>query len=447
MTLPTNYVLRDTLLNIIKTPKSTSFNIDISIHSESDTSYAFTPLYIDTVQISQDFYDAYMDSILVKIPISPAQYADMYDHRTDLFATLTWTHIAPNSIIPILDPPPTTKTYRVSLINPKDIRQQLKDTKYRLEPDRSIDIRLMDSVSYNMRHIRMEGIMGTPNKPQSVSDVIAMISKCMGASGLYLVPPDNIHRYRQIILPTGAGIEEIFDRLQKGYGVYTKGINYYYHDSMMYIYPPYETNPKFPQKMNVYLGDVGEFAGSPSRHRWLDEEQRVFEIVADGNAKVINLSNMAAENHGTGVYVTRASHLRDNFAKTDSADTTISNMSTLTANVEGLNTTVKGRKNIAYGGQTDNIFEAASEIAKYQAVMLTCIWPTAIPYILKPGHAIRYVYDKGGITEYVNGILDGIMYSYSRQSVISGSGSKPIYIGNAALRLRLEPTDTIDTTE
>ena len=430
----TNTALRNAADNVIAESKPSHFIMSVTFLSETDPNFEHTPIVVDDMTIVQGFGNNYMDDITVRFHASPREYRLFNDHEQNLLATVRMTFLSRTGQTINRRTPPVVRTYRAMLVDPKDMRELTVDAEKRIEYTMTIQMRLVEMSIYRIRQQRIHGIF----QATTLKDILSYITQVFGITTTSIAPPDNTHTYEHITIPPAKGFLEIFTYLQKQYGVYMNGMTYYYTDEALYIYPPYDTDPKFPKTARIYRVEKGDYAGSSSFHRRVDDD--IVDIVVTGNNESLNLGQIGAENNGTTQHFLRASQLIDGFAVP--ADKMISYEENTSLAVE---TSVRknmdsSKKVNRYTRAQDNLFDASSHLAKHQGRMAQVLWAQAVPFLLKPGQHIKYVHENDDKTQHRSGILDNASF-YIERSAQTANGYMFTCYGFLTLRLEIKRKD------
>lgn len=428
-----NKTLSAAIANVMSAYSPAQYLLSLQLLSTVNTSFTYSPMIIDQLTIKQDFFGQYTDNITISFEVASNDYASIQDNSQGLTAVLKITYLDHNGKI-VYTPPPQTYTFNATLVNPKDVRRQLSDVSARTTPDTTMTLRLIDKTVYDLRHIQINGIY----QKTTLSDAISHISQTFKFKTMHLVNPDNTHTYDHLIIPPSKGFSEIYTYLQTKYGVYMKGLNFYATNGVLYIYPPYETGVVFPQTVQIYQADDGAYAGAPSFH---STTGTTTQIVVNKESRSGDLTITSGENKGTASMFLRASSLMDGVVSIDSkkgAAYQPNVAATLRMNNPRLAT--PNTHNSSYGKATDNLFSVATNLASGQAVMMEVVWGHAQPFLLMPGCAVRYSYDKNGAQMTMNGILEGIQCTLNRDTRVSAG---MLCLSSGKLILRLEPDASV----
>lgn len=428
-----NAVLAASIASVMSSPSPAQFLLKIDFLSKTNSKFAYTPLIVDNLVIKQDFAHEYADNIVISFMVASADYATIQDNAEGLLAVLTITSLDRLGST-VYNPPPQQYIYQATIVNPKDIRRQLSDVSQRTLPDTTISIRLIDQTIYDLRHINIHGIY----QNTTLADVMSHIAQTFNFKTLHLVPPDNTHTYDHIVIPPNKNFSEVFTYLQKTYGVYMKGLNFYGSNGVLYIYPPYETGPTFPQTCVVYQADDGAYAGAQAFHKTTGTTT---EIVVNRESFSQDITVTSGENKGTASMFLRSSALVDGVVTVDETKG-VQYQTGLSASLRLQNPRLASgnAQHTTYAKATDNPFSMATALASGQAVMVAADWGHAVPFLLLPGCTVRYSYDQDGVQMTQTGILEGVQCDLNRDARV---GAGVMYLSSGKLILRLQPDPAV----
>lgn len=428
-----NSVLLNSASKVIESKSPTNCTIVAKfISSAEGSNFSFYPMFIDSIHLLYDYAENYGDEIDINMTISPKDYALMQDQGQDLLCILTLTYVDRYGK-QVLNPPPRCVQYHAIINNPEDIRKTVPDVQLYTDPSRKISIRLMEKAVYALKSTKINTIYQTMSPKQ----VIYAIAQDLGVKSIHLVPPDNNHVYDHIEIGSYQGVSSIFGYLQSTIGIYQKGINAYVSKGVLYVYPPYETNPTYDRSSLFYQVDTGRYSGSTVYHR---VENDSVSIVINSQPHSEDLSISGSENIGTGVIFNRASRMGDGYTTIDNNQgTQFTENPSLSISLNNPRTAVGLRNNIKYIHGTDNPFPAMSELISHQASLMTVNWPNADPFQMDPCQKLIYYYDRNGVMIKKTGIMEKALYVFSRKQKID---AKSIFQCDAQLILRLSPNET-----
>lgn len=428
-------MISDTLLDeakaVVKLNTATQFYMDVVFVSSDPTSkFEFSPLQIEDGSLYADPFDTdFSTNFYLEFMLSPHDGVLLAKYKDSLLATLTFTYCDSNGNED-LSRPPFQKQYRVMLA--KAILQmaaQIPEADKLTTPTYKVNVLLIDKSVYDMRLTKINAIL-----PKcTVKDAIYYMAKSFGIQKIHMTEPDNTHVYDHIPLLDCKGIDEAFGLLQKNYGVYLKGMSYYIKDGVLFIYPPFETNPKFSKTMSLYQMDKGRYSGLLSLHK--KESNNNLSIVVTDDPKMVSLAQFGSENVGTGFQFNRASRSAGGLTTVDSnTGSQFTESSTVSLEIDDPDVVDKGKKNTVHIGITDNPYPKASQIASFKASIIQVFWKGSDPLIIDPDYFVRYNYDLNGTMVTATGQIE----SSSTWLVFQGrQGNRNKYYWTTRLTLRV----------
>ncbi len=420
---------------------TTEFTIDLQFTNTNNNSFGQTPLWVDSMTITQDFANNYCDSLTLSLTASPTDYQALFSNSKELMVSVRLVLIDSQTAQPVFNPAPTVRTYRALLKNPQDLSKKYTTGSLTPTPNMPLTeqhigtripvaLSLMEADAYTLRQQQYNG-MFTGN---TINEVIHHITKSYNVKQLYLVPPDNTMKWDHIVIPPGNNIDTIFDYLHFTYGIYMNGLDWYFSGSTLYIYPGYQNHPTIPHTADIFNAASGTYAGMKSYHT-NDLASNNLRIVSTTQVKTTDLSRPAAENIGSGSSFLRSGRLIDKFVTTNANGTFINTNAGLTVGTPVGRTMANAANNPKFSKPTDNIFFESSKLAKWNAMTLECGWKNAVPFLLYPGHSIKYHFDSQGKIQVTQGILENVVYHVTRQRRL-GNGNT--YSADAILNFRAD---------
>jgi hypothetical protein len=209
-----------------------------------------------------------------------------------------------------------------------------------------------------------------------------------------IITPDNPQTYDNFIIPF-MGIDKLYNFLQNRYGIYAKGMGYYFSEDELYIYPQFDTD----RNKNTTDGIVriisvpeGSYLGMDCYHAKIDDD---LWILSNSNKSMQSLNAVGEENSGNVHVTANTDNQRDRSVVINKDGSVTRDKSSLTvvqmSNKAGAMNA--SSQNIKYCGQRSNIYQSTSEMAANNGTVLACEWNMAIPRSIKPGQIVTYQYD------------------------------------------------------
>jgi len=399
--------------------------------------FSLYPFKVDALTFDRNYADNYGDVITMDLKISPRDYALMFDQGQDLLCTVTMIPTDEHGRM-VASKKPIQKQYRALVANPVDLRKIQTDVHVFTQPTMSMQVELVEDIVYTLRHTKINVVFQTCD----VKSAIYGITQRLGIGQLHLVDPDNTHVWDHITIGQHQGIDSIYGYLQSTCGIYARGINSYLTDGVLYVYPPFATDPTYDKTAMFYQVDAGRYNAVSSFHY---TENQTTSIVLNTKPEVQDLSTTASENIGTGFVFNRASRLRDAITYVDpKTGPAYTQDSALVVSLDSPRIASEGKQNLIHIGATDNPYPQMSEIAAGQANLVKTTWMHADPFVLDPCHKLIYYYDSNNVMVKKTGILEQATY---RLQEVTRLGEDFLYGCVGALVLRLSPEGNEIATE
>ena len=524
-------------IKITETPKATCYYIDVVFHNdikknlsftkpidiikdtiskvtskEKETRFDFTPHRINSFRIEQNFVENYMNHYELNVMLTPAQYQKLFYNYKDLRCTVKFyaANINTSQIFgktfkgdPILviedaycvfkDKQDIMKKNPKSTLIPEN--ENAKNTTHQEQYLDNIIFQIMPKEDYQFRSADVNTILNNC----TVKDAIyAIANSAESVDALMCVDPDNKTVYKNIVIPPILSISDALTFLQQYYGIYSKGLGFYYQVGCLYVYPQFETSPILPKdkapdvpvyKKNKYatvtgdvlldeMGDggmthiymVGEdnYTGLQYYHAF---EGKTIHIVSNGKAVFRDLADAGMENVGYGFLAHHSSRDIDS-ARTvlDSKIPLANRFGIWPMNIHqnpnnsylaqdgqnkelGMTSTLA---NVQYVDDKSNIFTLQSMLNSYKRNTAGFVWNNAVPFTFRPGYRICYHYDgedesRRGLDDSTaqslqymtkDGVVDEVTYTFS----LSKSSDPEFYtcMADVGVSLEVDKTNHID---
>lgn len=422
------------------------------IVTNPNTGFEYTALWVEDVIIIRDYVNNYMDIMQVTVEVTHQDLRNILVNMQDLEATLILTPKDEDTGAILYDYDPITFEMMVYMDSQVDLDKIINnsafndpDTEKPLTPEQAQftiqhTFSLISEKMHDVRQIGINAIL----KDVTMQDVLNWVCKQFEFDKVEIIDPKNTMTYEFIVIPPLQYIGTIFTYLQERYGVYDKGIGYYFQDDTMYIYPLFDTDTATSPVTGVMqlLNIPGEqFGGMKSYYTKIDDD---ILVAAAGKSSVKPLNSRGAENVGTSYVSTNTDQVLDQFVKIGNdgkVQRTEDSITTVQLGNTAGNISSK-MQNIKYGGQSTNVYAATSELASYNGTLLTTYWWHCDPNILKPGHSVTYQFDSAkGEYKIQNGRLLRAVYA---SRVITSDTIAPDLVFNCAMEVFLDPDQNGD---
>ena len=414
------------------------------------------------LNIAQDFTGSFGDVIQATILATPDEIRETISHNQDLYCSVVCMPMDTRNMAEATSSDPFILTGRVLLNFKEDMDKMLGANAFgqpdagtgttRLQsPDQAavqydITFHIIEEDVYNLRNTQMNAIL----RDTSVEGVLHWVSERMGATSASIMTPNNTQQYTNMVIPPLKSVQDLFPYMQQRYGVFSKGMGYYFTQGKMYVYPKADQDlSTSPTDTVVHLINIPpkNVTGSNAYHNEITSERAIY-IASTTETNVISPGAEATENQGNVHVSLQADRLKDNwFTKATNgvvnkvADTITSlSLQNTAANISA------NTQRVVYDGESSNPYVATSQMAETNMTLMETGWSHAFPRLLEPGQTIYFHYDShDGQYKIQKGRLQKAMY----QSQIQEQGRSPFQgwmTFNAGLEVRLDP-DLISESE
>ena len=453
-------------MDITEKPVKTCYYIKCTFHNdlkdgltytnpetkEKETKFEFEPIEVSGARIEQKFTDNYLNHYEIKVTLTIPQYLLLYYNYKDLKCDLKlYSADGTTGVVSGIDeegePVLTIENAFCLFKNKNDILKNIPKQSIIAEKEIDINMQVNDNLlpdvtfqlvpkeDFTFRCARINGIF----KDCNLHDVIWTIVKATGcAEAIMLISPDNTKTYKNVVIPPVLSMPELFSFLQRHYGVYNKGLNFFYEFGILYIYPLYETSPVLPKDKSeawgsgykqtslttvkgaitmdevgdggmthVYIAGEGSFIGNPFYHGY---EQNTIHIVANGKNLHKDLADEGVENNGYGFIVQHADRVVDDWrVMLEADDDAGARHGIWQINIqqdpnneymvdEDQNKKIgfisnKDGADLRFKYDSSNRFAVQSILHNYRRSITMFEWNMAVPFTFRPGYKVMCHYD------------------------------------------------------
>jgi hypothetical protein len=445
----TSELLQKKIESIVTIKRSNGLLIDCVIKNYDNKDINIKPIIVERLIIKRYFYNIdptynhFTDNVELYLQLQVLDMIKLYKNSKSLYIELMISFADLETGREDLERGLIRKTYRVYLKDAEDILKkynlkQFKDVddlnnkdKIKLEEHNTIIPVVLQLIEPEMYEIRKKSLNGIFTNI-TIDQFIKYILKCMDISKINMVMPDNNTQYLHLYIdPEYSKFDIIFDYIQKRYGVYFNGFNYYFTNGIMYIYPPYDTNPSFRKEiLHIYRTAPRSYVGMQNYYK---KENDNLYIVSNSDVNITKLSELGYENEGTHELFLRSDNIINH--RTQSGEKFFLNKNTIC--VANKKDSIKNNTIVpSYKKPTINAYYRASSLTKKRAELVLLSWSYAMPFYLIPGHKVKIYYDDNTKIKIQNGILESVIYTFDRQ--VEVKNNQDIFLSNANLVIRCE---------
>lgn len=230
-----------------------------------------------------------------------------------------------------------------------------------------------------------------------------------GIETISIVPPDNNHTFKQLIVPFDTKLIDVPKILQKKYGIYSTGLGWQFYNSKIYVYPLLNFGNRGVTQNSRRLSIINipkqEFPVLDCTYTVKGNE---YIILATGDTEQSDQTERVQSSLGTGVAVIPASKMLDYYSTTSANITTVSKDASFKTFV--LDEKRFDRQNVHVSKKriTNNIYEETAPLVAGLGTKVRVRWDRSAPELLEPGMKVYYYYKDGTELERLEGTLIGV---------------------------------------
>jgi hypothetical protein len=233
-------------------------------------------------------------------------------------------------------------------------------------------------------------------------------------AGVDVREPDNKIDRKQLLVPKGTRLINFPDYCQRRYGLYNHSLGSYIERGEWYIWGLHNTDLYSSSDRTLTIALLDTNAAPATDNSYSMEEKHV-KLLATGEIKHLDNTEMYLQNLGNGVRYQDANKLLDGYADTTAGVTTISRARNLREYLvetrdDGLNWTPYASR------LTSNHHKELSELNERRGAIVNVQWQNSDPDVLRPGMPAKILYSgKDGIKS-LEGIMIGSQHAYSKDT-------------------------------
>lgn len=446
-----NAIMSKAVDKIVKSPEKMFLHVEAVISSIKEDTFKFKIERFISLDIVQDFLSNYSDFIEVRFEMTPPDYIALVENYQDLICKVKLIKYDARDMKEVgllneisgrfilSDKEDLFKKYPVAVMMPTE-----KGGEWESHHSATIEVKaqIIDPVVYELRKVKINAIL----RDVTMNQVLHFVADQFNIGKVSITKSDNNKTYKNFVIPPMRSISDIFTFLQngKGFGVYNKGIAYYYSNDILYVYPMYETDPAISPVVNhMYHVDKNMFEGLDCYHIMDGENTHIL------NNKVINMKDMAEEgyeNSGNAFIIQNSELMVDYWRYMQEYrkfTVPVSNVALMTNNTKSGVT--KNVYNPQFRVSDENPLIYITELYKNDLTAANTMWDHAVPFTFKPGWKIIYHYEGDGTYHTRNGVCTSVVYSIQRSARI---GDKWVFGSSANINMFLSNDDkAINYTE
>lgn len=356
-----------------------------------------------SLSILQDFESNYQDVIQLIVELRPEEYRSVLTNLQDLECQIILYPVDNRTITDIYDKDPIILEYVVFIENQEDVDKQMQSNVF---GDNAEDGDILSQsqagvyipfktylMSKSMRDIRKVQL----NMIATDVDMDAILHwacQQFGVKKCIIIKPDNTSKFNNFIIPPMKNISNLLPYLQDRYGIYKKGMGYYYTDDTLFIYPLYDidssTSPTKDNTIRIVNAVKTVYEAIANTHNWVDGE---LNIIAAKYAHVSPVNTASSENKGDTLVSFNADGILDYLAPVQgSGKVEINDNLTVIRRQNTATNMTSNNQSVVYKNITSNIYQSTSLLAADDGSYLRVLWPNSEPFSISPGQQLEYLY-------------------------------------------------------
>lgn len=405
-----------------------------------------------SLRVEGDFIVNFADYVFITVKLDVETFfSRISEYEDELQVQLTFKEVTEKGI-PIKGGYQESKLYDASLLINTDrsltskLQNQTDASENQLLNQVEIPIQLIDP---NITKVRVEKAGGVkPNVTMeelirfSLSEELEdntntsslKVNAYTGVRGVHLVPPDNIKRYSQIIIPEKTKVIHLPKYLQeKEYGVYATGLGRFYLNGWWYVYPLYNFTRFKKEEKTATVVLVPKDMSYGVENSYFVKGGHI-TILSNGDTQIIDVSTKQHNSVGNGFVSYNASDLINNTVTVK--DGKVESNSGNNRKVVGVKETKSRFNNLATNDTfSDNMFHTASLQSAAMGKQIIITWLNALPNALIPGMPIKVVYMKDNLLQEAYGTLINRSFVTAQQS---GNMLDSLYTTTCTMAIHIE---------
>ena len=404
----------------LKNEDSCIYTTELVFHNPN-SGFKFKARYISQMSVIQDFVSSYTDTIQVQTELTPEEFTSLLSNMQDLECSIT--------LFPTDDKVPEIKMEqdpifidgKVFLDNQEDLEKKFPEKKFgdpetgekQTESEASIQFpfkfHVVEPDVYEIRHVQLNAVFNEV----TMESLLHWACERFNVEQVKITKPDNDKAYNNLVIPPMHDISTLFPFLQERYGIYAKGLGYYYSEKTLSIYPiadqDTETSPE-QGILHIVKAPEKYFLGLEVYHTPKEEDIYICII---SKAELQPLNTQGAENIGNVQMSTDADKMRDKYVTVQPDGKVMRNQNdisvvTLQNSAGNMSSSMQ---NIKFTGESSNKYVATSEMASIDGTILKVNWLRAVPRLVRPGQSVVYHYDGAqGVYKTQKGRLQRAVY-------------------------------------
>ena len=401
--------------SILNSPsKPVHYHWKAEIHVGDKT---YKPLKLLSIDFKEDFENNYAAEVLVEMALSGGQYAKrIYPFQDNIDITLFRNPIQEYSDVANQEAVVETERYTATIIDRGNPLIEGNGANSASERDLdltnifNITFQLVNKSLEQLRMISVGGIYRDTDVETVLKGVLASESKKVqvenvrALKGVDMVPASNVTKRDHILIPQGTKLVDMPEYIhRKCGGVYSSGMGYYQQGDYWYIYPCYDTTRFNNSTHTLTVINVPENK-FPQVERTYRQDGDSLTIIATGEVKFADDSDVMQLNFGNGIRFADANNFMDGFTVTKDNKTVANRPGTNSEFISEARPNGNNNVQMSVNAINANSMVEFSKMARRQGCVLSLVWENSLPHLIYPGMMVKMMYLEGEDIKTIYGV-------------------------------------------
>lgn len=404
-------------------PVHYTWRADIHVNGE-----VYPALKVLSIDFSQDYENKYADEIILTVALLGGTYSKrIYPFKDKVDITLYRLPLQEVGDTADTNQKAQSERYTATLIDKGNPLLEANGMNAPSEDSLNltnifdVEFQLVNKSLEQMRMMSVGGIYRNSTVEDVVKGILTNESKKVKVEGGRLLKgvdmfeASNKAKRDHIIIPQGTKLVHVPQYVhEKCGGIYSAGMGYYLQSDYWYVYPCYDVTrfTKATTTLTIINIPKNKFPGIERTYR---ENGSNLVVLATGQVKFNDDSEVQQLNVGNGVRFAKAETFMTNFAKVE-GNKAVANRGL--NNSEFISTQrANGNNNVQLSSKpiNANSFAEYSKLARRQGSIVNMVWENSLPALIFPGMMVKMLYlDSGEIKELYGVTLKAHHYVHTR---------------------------------
>lgn len=390
------------------------WDADILVNSK-----VLKPLKVLSIDFLTDYENNFSDEIIIKLALSGGMYAkQIYPYNDNVQIKIYRKPLGESGNLRAVSDTLESEIYTATMIDRGNpiYSQNGGNTPTEQNLDLGsifeIEFQLMNKALEQLRLITVGGIYRNTTVENVVKGILTTESKKIQTDGVReikgidMIPAANTTARDHLVIPHGTKLIDIPEYVHKKCGgIYSAGLGYYLQGDYWYIYPCFDTTRFNTEERKLVIINVPQNK-FPNVERTFKQDGKKLTIIATGEVKFSDDSEIQQLNAGNGVRFSDAKQFMNEYTKTSNNKTLAqrgrsTNEFVATPRKNEINVTLMSSNHI-----NANPYIEYSKLARRQGAIFSFVWENSSPYLIFPGMVTKVMYlDGSEIKEFYGVVL------------------------------------------